>query len=285
MKRLLLSLAALCVATTGSAQDWAKPRLEKSPRHSEYIKVKNGDRTVTAFISFPEVKTKATAIIVIHDNQGLTDWARGVGDQFSEAGYIAIVPDLLSGMAPGGGGTAEMPNRDAVAKGFTELGQRPDQVTGDLNAIHAYVAKLPASNGKVVVGGFCWGGAQTFRYATNNKDIKAALVFYGGAPADADLPKIAAPVHAFYAGNDARINAAVPKVQELMKAAGKSYDVVYYDGSGHGFMKAGEGPPPSLTDEQKKDAEVAKKATDGYSANQKARTESWKRVKEILAKI
>lgn len=278
MKRLLFALAALAAVPPLCAQDWAKARIEKSPRHYEYVKVKQGDRQVNAFITYPEVKNKATAVIVIHENQGLTDWARSMTDQLAEAGYIAIAPDLLSGMAPGGGGTAEMPGRDAVSKAFGELGgAKADQVTADLQAVYDYVAKLPASNGKVVVGGFCWGGAQTFRFATNNQNIKAALVFYGLPPADDDIKKIAVPVHGFYGGNDARINTTIPKTEELMKAAGKKYEPIAYEGAGHAYMRAGEAPPPDATADQK--------AKDSYAANKKARDESWKRLKDILAKI
>jgi carboxymethylenebutenolidase len=268
MKRLLLALTALCaLATVTSAQDWAKPRLEKTTRHYEYVKVMNGSREVTAFITYPEVKTKATALVLIHDNQGLTDWARGMTDQGAEAGYITIAPDLLSGMGPKGGGTSDFGgDRDAVSKGFAALGQKPEQITSDLNAIVAYVAKLPACNGKVVVGGFCWGGGQTFRFATNSKDIKAALVFYGNSPKDEDIAKITAPVYGFYAANDARINASLPKTQELMKAGGKTYDLVTYEGAGHGFMKSGEDPA-------------------GSPENKKARADAWVRLKDILAKL
>ena len=268
MKRFLLPLAALAVVCSASAQDWAKARFEKTPRHNEWVKVRNGTREVNAFITYPEVKTKATAVIVIHENQGLTDWARSVTDQLAEAGYIAIAPDLLSGMGPNGGGTSEFPNRDSVGKAFQELGStKADQVTGDLQAIYNYVAKLPSSNGKVVVGGFCWGGGQTFRFATNNKDLRAALVFYGPPPKEEDLPKITAPVYGFYGGNDARINSTIPKTEEAMKAAGKKYEPVTYEGAGHGFMRAGE--DPANTNE----------------ANKKARDEAWARVKAILAKI
>jgi carboxymethylenebutenolidase len=267
MKRLLLPLAALAVVCSASAQDWAKARFEKSPRHFEWVKIKSGGRDLNAFITYPEVKSKATTVIVIHENQGLTDWARSVTDQLAEAGYIAIAPDLLSGMGPNGGSTPEFPNRDAISKAFAELAQKPDQVTADLNAVLGHVTKLPASNGKIVVGGFCWGGGQTFRFAANNKDIKAALVFYGPPPKDEDIGKITAPVYGFYGGNDARINASIPKTEELMKAAGKKYEPVIYEGAGHGFMRAGE--DPSNTNE----------------ANKKARDEAWTRVKAILAKI
>src|SRR5207302_10013807 len=137
--------------------------------HLEWVSVKHGDRTVKSFIGFPEVKGKATAVVVIHEIFGLSDWVRGVVDQLAEAGYIAIAPDLLSGTAPGGGGTAELGSGDAVRKAISSL--PPDQTTADLNAVAGYVSKLPACNGKLAVGGFCWGGGQTFRFATNNKNI------------------------------------------------------------------------------------------------------------------
>src|SRR5436309_10461469 len=162
----LLVTAAFLAAITVSAQDWAKARLENSPRHREWVKVKHGNREVNSYIAYPEVKEKATAVVVIHEIFGLTDWVRGVTDQLAEAGYIAIAPDLLSGTAPGGGGTAELGGNDAATKAIRTL--PTDQITADLDAVADYVSKLPASNGKIVVGGFCWGGGQTFRYATSN---------------------------------------------------------------------------------------------------------------------
>src|SRR5437660_11200280 len=124
-------VAALVAAVTAQAQDWAKARLEKSPRHLEWVKVKHGNRELNCFIAFPEVKDKATAMVVIHEIFGLSDWARGVADQLAEAGYIAIAPDLLSGMAPGGGGTSDF-DRGQVTRAVSSLD--PEQVTADLNA-------------------------------------------------------------------------------------------------------------------------------------------------------
>src|SRR5713101_1161939 len=112
----ILFLALLLAAVPASAQDWAKARLEKSPRHQEWVKVKQGTREVQSFIVYPEVKDKAPAIVLIHEIFGLSDWVRSVADQLAEAGYIAIAPDLLSGMAPGGGGTSEFSGQDAVVK-------------------------------------------------------------------------------------------------------------------------------------------------------------------------
>jgi carboxymethylenebutenolidase len=265
MKRLLCLSAVLIFSSCFLIAEDAKTRLEKSPRHLEYVKVKAGNREVNCFVAYPEVKEKATAVVVMHEIFGLTDWVRGVTDQLAEAGFIAIAPDLLSGTAPKGGGTEEYGGGDAVRKAIQGLA--PDQITADLNAVAEYVSKLPACNGKVAVGGFCWGGTQTFRYATNNANIKAGFVFYGSGPDQAaDIAKIQAPVYGFYGSNDARVNATIEKSKELMKSAGKTYEPVIYEGAGHGFMRAGE-------------------AADASEANKKAREEAWKRWKEILKKL
>ncbi len=266
MKRnTILFCTLMLAAMTAWAQDWAKAELEKSPRHQEWIKIKQGNREVQSFIVYPEVKDKAPAVVVIHEIFGLSDWARSVADQLAAAGYIAIVPDLLSGMAPGGGGTSEFSGQDAVTKAVSML--PPDQVTADLDAVADYALKLPACNGKVVVAGFCWGGSQTFRYTTHNPRIKAAFVFYGTGPDNpADIARISCPVYGFYGGNDARVDATIPKSTELMKNAGKTYEPLTYEGAGHGFMRAGQAPNASET-------------------NKKAREEGWKRWLELMKKI
>src|SRR5438552_4892705 len=174
----LLVCAVVTAAISAPAQDWAKARLEKSPRHLEWVKVKHGDREINCSIAYPEVKEKAAAVVVIHEIFGLTDWVRGVTDQLAEAGYIAIAPDLLSGLEGSGPGKPLV--MDAARSAIGSLPS--DQITADLNAVFDYVMKLPACNGKVTVAGFCWGGGQTFRFATNNKQIKAAYSFYGPMP-------------------------------------------------------------------------------------------------------
>ena len=220
MKTLAALCAVVALVVPTFAQDWAKERLEKSPRHLEWVKVKHGDREVNCFLAFPEVKEKATAVVVIHEIFGLSDWVRGVADQLAEAGFIAIAPDLLSGAAPGGGGTAELGSGDAVRKAISSL--PPEQVTADLQAVTAHVAKLPAANGKVAVAGFCWGGGQAFRFATNSPEIKAAFAFYGTGPEKPEeIAQIKAPVFGFYAGNDARVNATVPHFHGADEGGGK----------------------------------------------------------------
>src|SRR5947208_8524652 len=221
MKKTLTVLLATALAIGSlNAQEWAKARLDKTPRHSEWVTVKNGGREVKCFVTYPQVKDKATAVIVIHEIFGLSDWARSVTDELAEAGYIAIEPDLLSGMAPGGGGTAELGGQDNVTRAVGKL--PPDQVTADLDAVAKYVSELASCNGKIAVAGFCWGGGQSFRYATHNKDLKAAFVFYGGPPAAEDIAKINCPVYGFYGGIDNRVTSTVPKEVEMMKQEKKT---------------------------------------------------------------
>jgi carboxymethylenebutenolidase len=246
MKRtaILVMIAVILPVVSALAQDPVTERLEQSPRHLEWVKVKQGDREVNCFLAYPEVQDKATAVVVIHEIFGLSDWVRGVADQLAEAGFIAIAPDLLSGTAPRGGGTAELGSGDAVRRAISSL--PPDQITADLNAVVDYVEQLPACNGKVAVAGFCWGGGQSFRFATNNKDITAAFVFYGSGPDQAaDIARIGCAVYGFYGGNDARVNATIAQTTALMKQAGQTYKPVIYEGAGHGFMRVGEAPGAS----------------------------------------
>lgn len=257
LKTLVTTVALLASASVAGAQDWAKSRLDQSPRHLEWVEVRNAARQVDSFLAYPESKDKVPAVVVIHEIFGLSDWARSMTDELAEAGYIAIAPDLLTGLGPNGGGTSDLGGSDGARKVIGSL--PPDQITADLDAVVDYVSKLPACNGEVYVAGFCWGGGETFRFATNNRKIKAAFVFYGPGPQKpGDIARIECPVYGFYGGNDARIGATVPKTVELMKAAGKTYEPVTYDDAGHGFMRSGEAP-------------------DANPANKAARDAAWKR--------
>src|SRR5712692_8813524 len=240
MKRIALtSLLLLSAAQLASAQDWARATLEKSSRHREWVTVKHDGRSVETFVVYPESKGKTPVVLIIHEIFGMTDWVQGLADQVAAAGYIAVAPDLLSGMGPNGGRStdfAEGKTMEAVSH------LNPDQVTADLNAAADYALKLPASNGKLLVAGFCWGGGQTFRFATNRADLAATFVFYGGPPEKDAMTRIKTPVYGFYAGNDARIGATIPDAIAQMKATGKTYEPVTYESAGHGFMRSGEAP-------------------------------------------
>jgi carboxymethylenebutenolidase len=257
MKRTLLILLFTFLAASAHGQDWAKARLNNSPRHGEWVEIKSGDRTIKAFVVYPERKEKTPVVIVIHEIFGLTDWVRGICDQLAENGVIAIAPDLLSGQV--------FADPDGARKAISAL--KDEQVQADLNAASEYARKIPASNGTLVVSGFCWGGGWTVRYANMNSTLKAAYSFYGPLPDEASkIGSIACPVYGFYGENDERVDAGIPKMQELTKGAGKTYDPVIYKGAGHGFMREGEMP----------------NANEG---TRKARDDAWARWKKLLKEL
>jgi carboxymethylenebutenolidase len=264
-RRRFLEESATGIAATGlgvsslCGQDWARQAVDKSPRRREWVTVKHDGRSVESFVAHPQSGGRAPAMVVIHEIFGMTDWVENVADEFAEAGWLAIAPDLLSGMAPNGGRTKDLAASD-VGGAIGKL--PPDQITADLNAVADYCKNLPTCNGKVCVVGFSWGGGQSFRFATNRRDLAAAFVFYGNGPAPEAIAKIQAPVYGFYAGTDTRIGATVPPTQDQMKAAGKSFEIVTYDGAAHGFMRAGEQP-------------------DATDANKKARAAAWVKLKAL----
>ena len=166
MKRFffLLLLYAPAIAIS---QDLALERLNESPRHHEWVKLESSDKALDVFVVYPEISNPTISVLVIHENRGLTDWVRSMADQIAEAGYIAVAPDLLSGKAPDGGKTSDFANSDEARTAIYQLD--PDAVTADLNVVYKYMTKLPASNGKSAVMGFCWGGSQTFSYLLDLK--------------------------------------------------------------------------------------------------------------------
>ena len=260
----MMALAAVLLGAPGvMAQDWARAQVEKSPRHREWVTLKHGGRSVETLVVYPESKDKRPVVLIIHEIFGMTDWVEDLADQVAAAGYIAVAPDLLSGMGPKGGRSSSFAT-GTTTEAVSHLD--PEQVTADLNAAADYGKKLPSTNGKLFVAGYCWGGGQSFRFATNRGDLSAAFVFYGPPPVPEAMAHINAPVYGFYAGNDSRIDATIPDTTTQMKAAGKTYEPVTYDGAGHGFIRAGEAP-------------------EGSDANKKARVDAWVRWKELLGRL
>lgn len=273
MTRTTLLLMALAISTPTFAQQpapidvpWndalppgtaehAARALKESSRHQEWVDIKLADGgLLNSFVVYPESSTSAPVVIVIHDIRGMSDIARAAGDQLAQDGFIAIVPDFLSGKGPGGGGTASL--GDEVGQTIRTL--TSEDVNARLNAAMEYGRSLPASNGKTGVTGFCWGGGSTFAFAAAQPELDAAVVFYGPTPGTPEtfeqtLADIEAPVLGLYADNDARINNVLPEVDAAMKKLGKSYERHIYEGSGHGFMGG----------------------QDRSSANLKAATEAW----------
>jgi carboxymethylenebutenolidase len=244
MKSLALIVAfSLALTTSVFAADTgaippgaeeAKARLEKSPRHGEFINIaREGEKPIRSYIVFPERKEKAPVVIVIHEIFGLSDWVRGVADQLAADGFIAIAPDFLSGKGPNGGGTEAFAGGDGVRSAIQAISV--DESNAILNAVKDHAkAKIEASNGKYATIGFCWGGARSFAYATAQPELSAAVVYYGTSP-EAGFDKVKAPVLGLYGQNDQRVNATIDRAETALK---DNFTPHIFDGAGHGFLRA-----------------------------------------------
>jgi carboxymethylenebutenolidase len=233
-------------------------------RAAEWITLSAGERQVHTYVARPQAGEAKVAVVLIHEIFGLSDWVISVADRLAAAGYIAVAPDLLSGMGPEGGRTPDFADQSAVTRAVSGL--PPEQVSADLHAVAAYAAALKGV-GAVGVGGFCWGGSETFSFATELPSLAAAYVFYGSGPDSADaLARISCPVYGFYGGNDGRINATLPATTEKMQAAGKVYEPVVYEGAGHGFLRSGA-------------------ASDASEANRLAHDQAWSRWLDLLGQL
>src|SRR5438874_12541884 len=263
MKHLLFAVALAFITPSIRAEevkDFGRERLNSSPRHGEWVDIKSGQRTTKAFVVYPERKEKTPVVLVIHEIFGLTDWVRSLCDELAEAGVIAIAPDLLSGQ--------KFEDVDGARKAISALSK--EQVKADLDATADYaLTKIPSCNGTLAICGFCWGGGVAFAYANENPKLKAVYSFYGNAPDEASkVTNIPCPVYGFYGENDERVNATIPKAEELMEAAGKKYEPVIYKGAGQGFMLLGEPSNPAVREGDKK-----------------ARDEAWARWKTVLKQL
>lgn len=265
MPRSLFICILSFISTGLFAQDFALEQLNESPRHHEWVSLSVGERQLHGFLAFPEKSTPTTTVIVIHENRGLTDWVRAFADQLAAEGYLAIAPDLLSEFDNEYKKTSDFASSDDARTALYQL--PPDRITTDLSALEQYIGTIASANGKVIVMGFCWGGSQTFRHATNSAAIDAAMVFYGSPPKNADaFEKINVPVYGFYGENDQRINATIEDTRAIMANLKKHYDPVIYPDAGHAFMRRGDDP-------------------NGDAANRRARDAAWLRIKELLSKI
>ena len=228
-------------ASLPASEAGAKQVLETSPRHGEWadVKMPDGGTPIRTWIVYPERKEKAPVVLLVHEIFGLTPWIRAVADQLAKDGFIAVAPDLLSGKGPGGGGTEATSSRDEVVGLVRSL--KPEEVKARLDAVRAHALALPAASGKSATIGFCWGGGQSFAYATVQPALDAAVVYYGTSPETAQLASIKAPVLGLYGGDDARVNTTIEPASAEMKKLGRTYETEIYAGAGHGFLRDQEG--------------------------------------------
>jgi carboxymethylenebutenolidase len=215
-------------------------RIAKSPRHGEYVMIRTGPSdSVRAWVVYPERSTKAPVVLVVHEIYGLSTWIRGVADQLAADGYIAVAPDLLTGLAPYAPGSDTLTQAVATS---TIRTLKPEDVQRQLAAVGKYAMALPSAEHRYGVVGFCWGGGTSFATAVASPaGQRAAVVYYGTSPATASLASVTVPVLGLYAGDDARVDATVPPADSAMRAMGKPFQVHTFAGAGHGFLRQQDG--------------------------------------------
>lgn len=170
---------------------------------------------------------KLPVVLVVHENRGLNPHIEDIARRLAVDGFLAFAPDALAsyGGYPG--------DEDKAREAFSKVDQT--KARADFVAAAHALGKLPDGNGKVGVVGFCYGGGMANYLATQVPALAAAVPFYGGQPAAADVPRIHAPLLIHYAGSDERINAGWPAYEAALKAAGKRYEAHIYAGTQHGF--------------------------------------------------
>jgi carboxymethylenebutenolidase len=203
---------------------------------------------VSGYLSRPKGDDKRPAVVVVHEWRGINDQVRDVARRLAKAGYVALVPDLLSRS----GGTASFRTPEAATDALLKIDEQT--MTGDLTAAVNYLKDqnfVRAS--KIGVIGFCWGGGKALAFTTRNKDLAAAVIYYGDNPRNLeDVKNINAPVLGQYGEADQRITSGVPKLEEAMKKYGKSFEYKVYPGAPHAFNN--DMDPGSYREEAAKEA-------------------------------
>lgn len=224
--------AHLLLEQTGLAQTVVSEKESKKANvESSTVEYRNGDVTLTGYLSKPQKKGKYPAILVIHENRGLNEHTRDVARRFAANGFVALASDALSRK----GGTASFETPEKAREAFSSLDM--NTVISDLNAALEYLNSHPnVKKGKLASIGFCWGGARSFTLATEPNNLKAAVVFYGTAPTEDQLAKARVPVLGIYGSKDERITSKVPEVAATMKKLNKTYEYKIYEGAEHAFF-------------------------------------------------
>ena len=253
----------------------APARLSASPRHGEWVKLAaepGSADSLMAWVVYPATRQKAPVVVVVHEIFGLSTWVRGVADQVAAEGFIAIAPDFLSRVR-GGPSSEELPGDSARRLiGGVNSTERNRIIVAAAN----WAMTQPAATQKYGVIGYCWGGATTFMHAIHGgvTGFGGGVAFYGlpylagGSPATATTPavpgtlvadslaKIRVPVMLLNGSKDARISAAMPALDSIMKALGKNYTGMNYEGAVHGFLRA-QDDPKTQRDEAEEQANLA----------------------------
>lgn len=269
------SPSAQGIAGIPASANSAPARLAASPRHGEWVKIAMGQGTsdsLMAWVVYPSTRTRAPVVVVVHEIYGLQTWVRGVADQVAADGFIAIAPDFLSRVR-GGPSNMELPADTAsrLIRGV-DAAERNRVIIAAAN----YAMMQPAAEPRYAVIGYCWGGGTTFTHAVHGgvKGLSGGVAFYGisyitgGRPATDSTPavrasvnadsmaKINVPIMLLNGSKDARIGAAMPALDSVMKALRKDYTGTNYEGAVHGFLRA-QDDPKATPDEAEEAANVA----------------------------
>jgi carboxymethylenebutenolidase len=217
----------------------AAERLDASPRHGEWVSVPvAGGDSVRAWVVHPERPDAAPVVVVVHEIYGLTRWIRAVADQLAADGFIAVAPDLLTGKGVPADETGE-PRREPAVEAVRAL--EAGEVHARLRAAADWAGRLPSSTGEYGIVGFCWGGTVAFEHAARFPDLGTAVVYYGSSPEEETLRDVRPPVLGLYGGDDARVNATIPRADSVLSAEGRIFEAEVYEGAGHGFLRQQDG--------------------------------------------
>jgi carboxymethylenebutenolidase len=182
---------------------------------------------INGYLAKPNGGAKHPAVIVIHENRGLTPHIQDVARRMALEGFLAFAPDMLTPL----GGTPANESEGPAMIGKLDA----DETVARLAAAVPFLAKNAQCTGKVGVVGFSWGGGMVNRLMAAGTSLNAGVPYYGAQIPAAAVPKISGPLLLQYAGEDARINAGIPDYEAALKANKKAYEVFIYAGAAHGF--------------------------------------------------
>jgi carboxymethylenebutenolidase len=241
----------------------AAARLAASPRHAEWVKVAwepGSSDSLMAWVVYPSTaNAKTPVVVVVHEIFGLSTWVRGVADQVAADGFIAIAPDLISRVR-GGPSTTEL-SGDSARKLIAAV--NTTERNRGIIASARYAMSQPSAAQRYAVIGYCWGGSTVWAHAVNGgtTGYSGGVAFYGtpymnGKEPNGDsLAKVTKPVMLLSGSVDQRIGAAMPAIDSAMKALGKSYVGINYQGAIHGFLRA-QNDPKAQRDEAEEQANL-----------------------------
>ncbi len=204
-----------------------------SLRH-EWVDIPMGSEKLHTWIEYPAGEAKAPVVLLMHYDAGLDDLQRAIADQLATDGFIAVAPDLLSGLGANGGNYDSFAYPDEALRAVAKISRA--EAMNRYKIAYEYAMKLPRASGKAASLGCGVGGTNSFRFASGVKNLNASVVIYGMPPDDADLAKIDAPVLGLYGGDDAAVDATVERTAATMRKLRKLYQYHIYPGATHFFL-------------------------------------------------